>query len=124
MIRSTLLALIILFAPLAASADYIDAIHNEFVGTCTLEKYLPIVEEFRGVMKSQGYTYTVEIAQPLMGDLTGIWWIGRTKDLATFGAEYTRWEKALASSGTPEAKVNAKLQACTRNVSRQGSLTR
>jgi hypothetical protein len=124
MIRTTLLGLAILTAPLAASAQYIDAISNKLIGTCTLDQYLGVIEEFRGVMKSEGYTYTVEIMQPLTGDLGVVWWVGRTKDLATYGTEYTRWETALGTAGSPEAKVNAKLDACAENVTRQGSLVR
>ena len=124
MIRTTLLGLAILAAPLAASAQYIDAISSKLVGGCTLDQYLDVVEQFRGVMKSGGYSYTVEIMQPLTGELGVIWWVGRTKDLATYGTEYTRWEKALSTAGSPEAKVNTKLTACAENVSRQGLLVR
>ena len=77
-----------------------------------------------GVMKSQGYTYSVEIVVPFIGDtLDAVWWVGRTKDAATFGAESDRWEKALMNPGSPEAKVNEKLNACTTNLSRTGSRT-
>jgi hypothetical protein len=125
MIRATLLAFALAAAPLAASAQYIDAIGNRLNDGCDLDKYLAVVEEFRGVMTSQGYSYTVEIAQPLTGDdLTMIWWVGRTKDLATYGTEYSKWEAALQNPSSPEAKVSAKLTACSTNVSRSGSLVR
>jgi hypothetical protein len=124
MIRTALLAIVFLAAPLAANAQYVDAISNKLIGGCTLDQYLVAVGEFRGVMKSEGYGYTVEIMQPLTGELGAIWWVGRTADLATYAADYTRWEKALANAGSPEAKVNAKLDACAENVSRQGSLVR
>jgi hypothetical protein len=124
MIRSALLAIAIVAAPLTASAQYIDAISTKLVGDCTLEQYLAVVEEFRGVMTSEGYKYTVEIAQPLSGELGVLWWVGRTPDLATYGAEYTRWEAAIAKGGTPEAKVSEKLIKCSENQTRQGSLVR
>lgn len=124
MIRIALLAIAILAAPLTASAQYIDAISNKLIGGCTLDQYLEAVEGFRAVMKSEGYAYTVEIAQPLTGDLSVIWWVGRTPDLTTYGKEYTRWEAALANAGSPEAKASAKLNACAENVSRQGSIVR
>ena len=111
--------------PIAATAQYLDVIGNGLNDGCSLEKYLGVVEDFRGVMKSQGYSYTVEIAQPHTGDnLNTIWWIGRVKDLATFGEEYSRWEKALTDSGSPESKVNAKLNDCASNISRNGMLVR
>jgi len=124
MIRTALLAIAILAAPLTANAQYIDAISTKLIGECTLDQYLAVVEEFRGVMKSEGYTYTVEIAQPLTGELGILWWVGRTPDLETYGQGYTRWEAALAKPGTPEAKVSAKLGACAENQTRQGSLVR
>ncbi len=125
MIRSSLLVIALLVAPTAASAQYLDVIANKLNDDCSLEKYLGVVNEFRGVMKSQGYTYSVEIAQPLTGeDLATIWRIGRTKDLATFGSEYTKWETALTNPSSPESKVNKKLNACSTNTSRSGSIIR
>lgn len=125
MIRGLFLSIAILTAPIAAGAQYVDVIVNSMNDGCPLDKYLGHVEEFRGVMKSENYSYTVEILQPLMGDdVSVIYWVGRTADLATFGAEYTRWEQALENAGSPESKVNAKLNECTTNVSRSGSLVR
>lgn len=124
MIRTALLSIAIMAAPLAASAQYIDAISTKLVGGCTLEQYLAVVDEFRGVMTSEGYKYTVEIAQPLTGELGVLWWVGRTPDLATYGAEYSRWEAAIAKGGTPEAKISEKLTQCSENQTRQGSIVR
>lgn len=119
-IRAAILAIVMLLAPQAALADYLDVITTR-LGDCTLEKYLGLVEEFRGVMKQQGYKYTVEIAEPLVNDpLDVIYWIGRAPDFATFGAEYTRWESQIVKGGTPEAKINDKLNACGENVTRSG----
>jgi len=123
-LRSAILAIALILAPGLASADYMDVITNRMKDGCSMEKYAKVVEEFRGVMKSQGYSYTVEIVVPYIGDnLDAVWWVGRTKDFATFGAESDRWVKAIATSGTPEAKVNEKLNACTTNVNRTGSRT-
>ena len=122
--RILLSAVLLMAAPQAASADYVDVITNKMNPDCTMEKYLAAVEEFRGVMTAQGYTYTVEILVPIEGsDLSSVFWVGRTADFATFGAEYTKWLAALDDSRSPEAKVNAKLNKCATNVSRSGSLT-
>ena len=110
--------------PQSAQADYVDVITNKMTGECTLEKYLAAVEEFRGVMTSEGYAYTVEIMVPVAGpDLSDVYWVGRTKDFATFGAEYTKWLAALENAKSPESKVNQKLNKCSTNVSRSGALT-
>lgn len=122
--RNLLFAFLLIVGPQAAQADYVDVITNKLSADCTMEKYLANVEEFRGVMTSQGYTYTVEILAPVTSaDLSNVFWVGRTKDLATFGAEYTKWLTALEQAGSPEAKVNAKLNKCSTNVSRSGALT-
>jgi hypothetical protein len=122
--RTLLLALPLALLAQAAQADYVDVIVNKMNPDCTMETYLGTVEEFRGVMTSQGYTYALEILAPVMGpDLGVVYWVGRTKDFATFGAEYTKWLAALENAGSPEAKVNARLNQCTTNVSRSGSLT-
>lgn len=121
----TALVITALAVPLSASAQYVDVIVSELTDQCTLEQYLPVVEEFRGVMSSQGYGYTVEILQPLTGeDVNVLYWVGRTKDFATFGADYSKWEAALQNAGSPEAAVSEKINKCTRNLSRSGSLVR
>ena len=104
-------------------ADYLDVITTR-LGDCSQEKYLELVDEFRGVMKSQKYSYMVEIAIPLINDqMDVVFWIGRTADFATFGQEYSRWEKAVATGGTPEAKMNDKLNSCGENLTRSGHTT-
>ena len=115
---------ICLFAPVVASADYLDVIVNKLNDGCSLDEYNKVVEEFRGVMTSEKYSYTVEIAVPFTGpELDVVYWIGRTKDIATFGVENGRWDQALANAKSSEAKVNAKLEKCSINVRRSGSIT-
>ena len=126
--RNTFLGLISAFlwvlASQAAHADYVDVITNKMTGECTMEKYLAAVEEFRGVMSSEGYTYTVEIMVPVSGpNLSDVYWVGRTQDFATFGAEYTKWLAALGNAKSPESKVNAKLNECASNLNRSGAMT-
>jgi hypothetical protein len=115
---------ICLFAPVVASADYLDVIATKLKDNCSLAEYNKVIEEFRGVMTSEKYSYSVEIAVPFTGpELDLVYWIGRTKDIATFGVENGRWDQALANAKSPEAKVNAKLEKCSVNVRRTGSTT-
>ena len=115
---------ICLFAPVVASADYLDVIATKLKEDCSLAEYNKVIEEFRGVMTSEKYSYSVEIAVPFTGpELDVVYWIGRTKDIATFGVENGRWDQALANAKSPEAKVNAKLEKCSVNVRRTGSTT-
>lgn len=123
-IRITLATFALLLAPTLASADYLDVITNRLTANCSMDQYAKVVDEFRGVMTSQKYSYTVEIVVPFIGnDLDSLFWVGRTKDLATFGSESDRWAKALMDAKSPEAKINQKLNECTTNVSRSGSRT-
>ena len=123
--RATLVVFAMLLTPLVAHADYVDFITNRLIAGCSLDKYLGVVEEFRGVMKTQGYKYTVEIAPPFIGsDLSVVYWVGREPNFATFGQESDRWEAAIVKPGTPEALISEKLNACSQNVSRSGSRTR
>ncbi len=123
-LRNTLLALSLLIAPTVASADYLDVITNSLNDGCSIEEYGKVVDEFRGVMTSQSYSYTVEIVVPFISDqLDTIFWVGRTKDFATFGTENDRWNKALMNSKSPESKINTKLNDCATNVSRSGNRT-
>ncbi|HME72727.1 MAG TPA: hypothetical protein VKM54_23095 [Myxococcota bacterium] len=123
--RTTLLAFTMLLTPLVARADYLDVITSRLKDGCPIDRYLGVVDEFRGVMKSQGYKYSVEVAPPFTGpDLSVVYWIGREPSFATFGQESDRWDAAIAKPGTPEAKVNEKLAACSTNVSRSGGRTR
>ena len=124
-LRNLVFAFAMLLTPLAARADYLDVIVSKLTAGCSFEKYLGVVEEFRGVMKSQKYKYTVEIAAPFAGsDLSLIYWVGREPTFAIFGQESDRWDAAVAKPGTPEAKSSEKLAACAQNVSRSGSRTR
>jgi len=114
-----------LLTPLVAHADYLDVITNKLKAGCSLDQYLAVVEEFRGVMKTQGYKYTVEIESPFISsDLSVIHWVGREPNFATFGQEDDRWQAAIAKPGTPEAKISDKLNACSESVSRSGHRTR
>jgi hypothetical protein len=115
---------ICLFAPAVASADYLDVIATKLKDGCSLADYNNVVEEFRGVMTSEKYSYSVEIAVPFTGpELDVVYWIGRTKDIATFGMENGRWDQALRNAKSPEAKINAKLEKCSINLRRTGSTT-
>lgn len=101
-----------------------DVIANRLNDGCSLDDYTKVVDEFRGVMKSEGYSYTVEIAVPFVGpELDVIYWVGRTKDLATFGSENDKWIKALTNAMSAESKINAKLNKCATNLRRTGSRT-
>ena len=121
--KKFLLVLAILVAPVVAHANYLDVITAKFKDGCTVEKYMGLVEEFRSMMKEQGYSYTVEIAIPFSSDELGVMhWIGRSPSLGSFGQETDRFNAAVAKGGTPEAAWMVKSEACTENLRRTGNL--
>lgn len=115
---------VMLMGAQSARADYVDAIVNRFVDGCTIQKYTPIVEEFHGVMKSEGYTYRTEIMQPFYADdVNVVLWVGRVADIGVFGKENAKWQAATQNPNSPESRVLAKLNGCTENVSRSAYQT-
>jgi len=87
-LRIILLALAMLLTPLVAHADYLDVITVRLKAGCSLDTYPGIVQEFRSARKTQGYKYTVEIADPVTGpDLSVIHWVGREPNFGTFGQD-------------------------------------
>ncbi len=115
---------VMLMGAQTARADYVDVIVNRYVDGCTVQKYTPIVAEFHGVMKSQGYTYRTEISVPFYADnMDVLLWVGRVADIGVFGKENAKWQAATQNPSSPEAKVQAKLNGCTENVSRSAYLT-
>ena len=122
--RVAILALSLLMAPQVARADYLDVITVR-LGNCSLDKYMQIVEDFREVMKQQNYEYSVEIGVPVMNEqLDVVYWIGRAPDFEAFGRGFSRWEREIVKRGTPEAKLDSRLEKCGENVSRTGHFTR
>jgi|TARA_B110000977_G_C10725976_1_gene357113 hypothetical protein len=114
------LILFVLFSlPLAASAGHMDVIEMELNEDCSMPKLMMIIKDFNKWGKSKGYQ--AEIAAPIQSNsLTSIFWIGRSKDTAAFGAAFDSWEGDLSNSGSAPAKLNARLEGCTTNVARRG----
>jgi hypothetical protein len=112
--------LFVLFSlPLAASAGNMDVIEMELNDGCSMPKLMMIMKDFNKWGKSHGYQ--AEIAVPIQSNnLTSIFWIGRSKDTASFGAAFDSWEADLSNSGSAPAKLNARFEGCTTNIARRG----
>lgn len=87
--------LAILFcAPMAASAEYMDVIEFKLINGCSFDKYMEIANDFN---KDWGvaHEYTSRVAMPLQNDnLVSLYWLGTTKDAATFGKAWDTWRDA------------------------------
>lgn len=53
-------------------------------------------------------------------NLTSIGWLGRSADSATFGKAWDAWRDALGDPESDPAKLNARFEECTKNLSRRG----
>lgn len=107
-----------LFLSVTASADHMDVIEMEFINGCNVAKLMPIVADFNDWGKAYGYS--AEIASPLQsGNLTSFFWLGTSKDAASFGAAWDAWRDAQADSKSVPAKLQARFDDCTKNLARR-----
>jgi hypothetical protein len=111
---------LLLFIPMAASAEYLDVIESKMVDGCSSDKYLKIVKDFN---KEWGMKngYSAKVAMPLQSDnLESTFWLGTTKDAASFGKAWDAWRDAMSDSASVASKLQARLTQCSLNVSRRG----
>jgi len=104
---------LLLCLPMAASAEYMDVI-------CSFEKYMEIVNDFNSDW-GEANGYRASIAMPLQNEnLVSMYWLGTTKDAATFGKAWDTWRDAQSNPESVEAKLWARFQACEINLGRSG----
>ena len=116
--KKTVLAFI-MFLPLSVSAEHMDVIEFEMLEGCSFDKYMEIVEDFNDWGK--GYGYNAKIAVALQSNnLTSYYWLGTSKNAATFGKAWDAWRDALGDSESTPAKLWARFQECTVNLGRRG----
>ena len=85
----------------------------------SFEQYMAIVEDFNDWGK--GYGYNAKIAVALQSNnLTSYYWLGTSKDAATFGAAWDAWRDALSDSESTPSKLWARFRECTVNLGRRG----
>ncbi len=110
---------ILFLLPFAASAGHMDVIEMELNADCSMPKLEMIVKDFNEWGKSHGYA--AELAVPIQSNnLTSVFWMGRSKSTAAFGAAYDSWEADLSDSKSAAAKLDARFEACTTNIARRG----
>lgn len=109
----------LLFIPMTASAEYMEVLEQEFKEGCTVTKYQVIIDDFNEWAKDYGYQ--AKIASPLYSDkFSGtVYWIGTSKDGATFGAAYDAWLVGLKDPKSTPAKLDARFAKCTKLKSRR-----
>ena len=111
---------LLLSIPMTASAEYLDVIESKMIYGCSSDTYLKIVNDFN---KEWGMKngYTAKVAMPLQSDnLESVFWLGTTKDAASFGKAWDTWRDSMSDSNSVAAKLQARLTKCTLNIARRG----
>ena len=112
-----------LASPMIASADYLDVIESKMKEGCTITKYMDIVKDFNALYTPKGYT--AEILTPIYGtNMDTIIWVGRTKNIETFGKGAQAYGDAVADANSPEGKIAARFRECSTNVARRSYRSR
>jgi len=115
-----LLLLILFLSPTLASAEYMDVIKFKLTGECTFAEYLQIKDDFNAQWgKNNGYSARVAMALQ-NDDLESMYWIGTAENAAAFGAAWDTWRDALGNPDSVPAKLWARFQVCSTNISRRG----
>ncbi len=112
-----------LACPMIASADYLDVIESKMKDGCTMTKYMDIVKDFNALYTPRGYT--AEILTPIYGtNMDTIIWVGRTKNMETFGKGAQAYNDAVGDANSAEGKIAARFRECTTGVSRRSYRSR
>jgi hypothetical protein len=114
------IAFILLTLPLVASADYLDVIEIKLNEGCSFQQQQQITKDFNEQWAAK-YGYRAELLMPVQSpNLTSIFWVGRTKDAASFGKAWDAWRNDQSDPNSMPAKLWARFQACGTNLSRRG----
>ena len=114
-----LLVLILFLSPTLASAEYMDVIKFKLTGECTFAEYLQIKDDFNAQWgKNNGYSARVAMALQ-NDDLESMYWIGTAENAAAFGAAWDTWRDALGNPDSVPAKLWARFEVCSTNISRR-----
>jgi hypothetical protein len=116
----TILALLLAGLPLVASADYVDVIEFKLNQGCQLETQLQVARDFNNEWGAR-YGYKAEILAPLETHrLSSFYWVGRTKDAATFGKAWDTWRSESRDPNSVAGRLLSRYTACATGVARRG----
>ena len=88
-----------------------------------MTKYMDIAKDFNALYGPKGYT--TEILSPIYGtSLDSMIWVGRTKDMESFGKGAKAYGDAVADANSAEGKIAARFRECTTSVARRSYRTR
>ena len=107
-----------LILPTVAHADSLDVISSRLKDGCSVAKYIALSKEFNETWgKANGYT--ARIVMPVQSpDSSLIGWVGTTANAQAFGKAWDTWLAALSDSNSVPAKLQARFDACSVQLSR------
>ena len=115
-----LATVLLLLAPVCASAEHLDVIQGKLKEKCTLAKYVEMKNDFNEQWgKSHGYR--AEIASPVQSnDLGSVFWIGHTTSAESFGKAWDTWRTEISNPKSVAGKLNERFEKCVDNTMRTG----
>lgn len=114
--KTILFAAMLLSAP--ASANTLDVISSKLKPGCTFSTYMSITKEFNDTW-GKAHGYNAQLLLPVhSSDSSLVIWVGTTASSEAFGKAWDIWRTALANPNTKEAKLQARFDDCTTQISR------
>lgn len=107
-----------LLLPAPVMAETLDVIESRLKDGCTASTYLAITKDFNALWgKSNGYN--ARIAMPVHSKSSAsIIWMGTTASAEIFGKAWDTWRNALSDPNSVPAKLQARFDACSTQISR------
>ncbi len=117
-------SLSVLFAvatfPSMAAAEHDDVILVKLHENCSVQDYVKIKDDFNATW-AKDYGYLAEVSVPLQAtDLSTVFWVGRSANAAAFGKAWDAWRDAQSDPKSTAAKLQARFDECSTNLSRRG----
>ena len=115
-----LIAIMLLALPMGAAADHMDVIEVKLNDGCAVSTYLQIARDFNTQWGARN-EYKAEVLVPLQSqNLVSLYWVGRSKDAATFGKAWDTWRTEIEDANSVAGKLWTRFVACSTNLARRG----
>jgi len=115
-----LIAIMLLALPMGAAADHMDVIEFKLNDGCDFPTFMQITKDFNSQWAAS-YAYHAEVLMPLQShDLVSLYWVGRSKDAASFGKAWDAWRDQLNDPNSVASKLWARFLVCSTNLARRG----
>lgn len=113
-----LLLIAALLLPTPVVANTLDVITSKLKNNCTFNTYMGITKDFNETW-GRSHGYNAQLMLPVhSSDSSMLIWVGTTASAEAFGRAWDAWRTALANPNTTEAKLQARFDACSTQISR------